>query len=719
MSRADADHRDRYHNDSRPSRHYETSSRNSSRNSSSSVGSKYASVNSPKLSSCKVNGEKRPQQLSSVPESSSRRKRPQSREAIDLIELSSGSGGGSESDSRDAPSLKLSENQKKRIHGEQLSEQKKTSTLNMEKTERTKRKTNDDDDASLSEGEIRSYSPGSRASASREEENGKYSAVKKKKSDVVSSARKEKSSDSGIQTDIEKREKPLARKLKKKKSTAKKDHDREEEEAKDSIVGLGFASLETPREEKIFVEEEEDNQTGDHAPLIEVKFLNSFIANKYNHVFQTVIKGILVRERQNMASIRAATAKTDEAPVSITYHDHFEVDTLAVEPSTEEDPTSRPSKKASLFGLGASSIPQLHIEPQELKDEVRLENATPKTPIRQKECFNCGGNHSLMECAEPRDFARINVKRKEFHNSNTSSSSSRYHEQGTDSEDVIKPDEFPDVAPGHISDQLRTALSLDRRDVPSWIFRMRECGYPPGWIRNCVVESCGLTFFNEGDAEEEFAHTEVKYDLSKLPVFPGFSAPHPKDVLQTPLVKIRKDKEHEHQSNEAVARFLQQLAVRKGVEARSPSPEASPDAQPEEMDLSDGEGTDVKFVESTTPASPTPSENEEELVAAMEREVVVVTRNVVQTAQTEERFEMTETSSSAIAPSPVTRREAAALLKTSSVPDLGFFSGVEVLPDNSRFAEGVTPWPFEEETVSSGRYANIKNALNASKNAKK
>ena len=55
------------------------------------------------------------------------------------------------------------------------------------------------------------------------------------------------------------------------------------------------------------------------------------------------------------------------------------------------------------------------------------------------------------------------------------------------------------------SDKLQIALGLDRRDVPPWIFRMRECGYPPGWIRSCVVESCGLTFFNEDDAQEDSA----------------------------------------------------------------------------------------------------------------------------------------------------------------------------------------------------------------------
>ena len=209
MSRAEADRRDRNYNESRSSRHHENPSRNSSRNSSLSIGSKYTSANSPIPSTSRINGEKRPPS-SLRPESSSRRKRPQSSEAIDMIELSSGSER-PDSVSRDAPSVKRLESYKSKAEiSARKTKKKATPGDKKEKMQKT-----NDSDASLSEGEIRSYSPGSRGSASRDDDNGKYSAVKKER-EVVASARKEKSSDSGIQADIV--EKPPIKKSKKKRS---------------------------------------------------------------------------------------------------------------------------------------------------------------------------------------------------------------------------------------------------------------------------------------------------------------------------------------------------------------------------------------------------------------------------------------------------------------------------------------------------------------------
>ena len=127
-----------------------------------------------------------------------------------MIELSSGSER-PDSVSRDAPSVKRLESYKSKA---EISARKTKKKATPGDKKEKKQKTNDSD-ASLSEGEIRSYSPGSRGSASRDDDNGKYSAVKKER-EVVASARKEKSSDSGIQADIV--EKPPIKKSKKKRS---------------------------------------------------------------------------------------------------------------------------------------------------------------------------------------------------------------------------------------------------------------------------------------------------------------------------------------------------------------------------------------------------------------------------------------------------------------------------------------------------------------------
>ena len=52
------------------------------------------------------------------------------------------------------------------------------------------------------------------------------------------------------------------------------------------------------------------------------------------------------------------------------------------------------------------------------------------------------------------------------------------------------------------SDELMAALGLERQDLPPWIPLMRACGYPPGHIRNCIVESSGLDLVTEGTMAE-------------------------------------------------------------------------------------------------------------------------------------------------------------------------------------------------------------------------
>ena len=54
--------------------------------------------------------------------------------------------------------------------------------------------------------------------------------------------------------------------------------------------------------------------------------------------------------------------------------------------------------------------------------------------------------------------------------------SGRFHEEST-----VKDE----IAPGKISDSLREALGIGERELPEWIYRMREKGllegYPPAY----------------------------------------------------------------------------------------------------------------------------------------------------------------------------------------------------------------------------------------------
>ena len=88
-------------------------------------------------------------------------------------------------------------------------------------------------------------------------------------------------------------------------------------------------------------------------------------------------------------------------------------------------------------------------------------------------CWNCGGNCSnWRDCPLERNHARINAKREEFMKSKKTMTSSRYF-KGTEFD-------VDGVQPGLPNERLQRALGLGDDQLPSYIYRMRELGYPPG-----------------------------------------------------------------------------------------------------------------------------------------------------------------------------------------------------------------------------------------------
>ncbi|KAH7422712.1 hypothetical protein KP509_12G021600 [Ceratopteris richardii] len=95
-------------------------------------------------------------------------------------------------------------------------------------------------------------------------------------------------------------------------------------------------------------------------------------------------------------------------------------------------------------------------------------------------CFNCGSySHSLKECPRPRDNAAINNARRlyaEKHgSSNASRTASRYYQSSPGGK-------FDDLKPGILGNETRQLLGIGQRDPPPWLNRMRELGYPPGYL---------------------------------------------------------------------------------------------------------------------------------------------------------------------------------------------------------------------------------------------
>nr|XP_056715730.1 zinc finger CCHC domain-containing protein 8 isoform X1 [Euleptes europaea] len=156
----------------------------------------------------------------------------------------------------------------------------------------------------------------------------------------------------------------------------------------------------------------------------------------------------------------------------------------------------------------------------------------PKRP--KPHCFNCGcEDHQMKDCPQPRNAARINEKRKQFMEAcgeaGNQNFQQRYHAEETE-------ERFGRFIPGIISDELQDALGVTDNNLPPFIYRMRELGYPPGWLKEAEMEKSGLTLYDAfpgGEAEEEESYQRnrcVSYDVSKLINYPGFNISTPSGV---------------------------------------------------------------------------------------------------------------------------------------------------------------------------------------------
>ncbi|XP_029618825.1 zinc finger CCHC domain-containing protein 8 isoform X1 [Salmo trutta] len=143
-------------------------------------------------------------------------------------------------------------------------------------------------------------------------------------------------------------------------------------------------------------------------------------------------------------------------------------------------------------------------------------------------CFNCGlDGHQLRDCPQPKDMARINKKRKEFcHGNQGNLSNQRYHAEEVE-------ERFAKYKPGFISEKLLSALGVDMDTLPPHIYRMRQLGYPPGWLKEAEMENSGLMLYDgkvSSDEEPEDNGQKISYDVSKLVDFPGFNISSPPSV---------------------------------------------------------------------------------------------------------------------------------------------------------------------------------------------
>ncbi|XP_030893893.1 zinc finger CCHC domain-containing protein 8 isoform X3 [Leptonychotes weddellii] len=140
----------------------------------------------------------------------------------------------------------------------------------------------------------------------------------------------------------------------------------------------------------------------------------------------------------------------------------------------------------------------------------------------------------MKDCPMPRNAARISEKRKEYMDAcgeaNSQNFQQRYHAEEVE-------ERFGRFKPGVISEELQDALGVTDKSLPPFIYRMRQLGYPPGWLKEAELENSGLALYDgkdgadgEAEAGEAQQNKSVTYDLSKLVNYPGFNISTPRGI---------------------------------------------------------------------------------------------------------------------------------------------------------------------------------------------
>ncbi|KAG4911853.1 hypothetical protein JHK85_053142 [Glycine max] len=146
-------------------------------------------------------------------------------------------------------------------------------------------------------------------------------------------------------------------------------------------------------------------------------------------------------------------------------------------------------------------------------------------------CFNCGSyNHSLRECPRPRDNIAVNNARDKLKSRRNQNSSSRHPTRYYQNSPAGK---YDGLRPGSLDDATRKLLGLRELDPPPWLNRMRELGYPPGYLDvDNEDQPSGITIFTDSEIADQEDGEIMEANASKpkrkkTVKFPGINAPIP------------------------------------------------------------------------------------------------------------------------------------------------------------------------------------------------
>lgn len=200
-------------------------------------------------------------------------------------------------------------------------------------------------------------------------------------------------------------------------------------------------------------------------------------------------------------------------------------------PTPKDDPPAMVAEDDGMFVIdstpaktakGGPIVPSYKKALQKVLDNSpsAVSDSATKRPKPRQLCWNCDGDHGLRDCKEPRNFAKISKMKQEH-----MKKMDRYH--------VDLEQKYGHIVPGRLSDELRQALGLKKRDLPVHIYRMRLYGYPPGWLEEAKVTHSGLQLFDSrgapvqdsDESDGEVDNVKHKFDVRKIISYPGFNVP--------------------------------------------------------------------------------------------------------------------------------------------------------------------------------------------------
>ncbi|XP_055987386.1 zinc finger CCHC domain-containing protein 8 [Sorex fumeus] len=293
------------------------------------------------------------------------------------------------------------------------------------------------------------------------------------------------------------------------------------------------------------------NNTKIDGPLLQILFMNNVISKQYHQEIEDFVSHLAKRFEEHQKIDLEKTSfnllpqpssvmleedhKVEESSAyknnkeafsvigSVLYFTNFCLDKLG-QPLLNENPQLTEGWEIPKYQQVFSHI--VSLEGQEI--QVKAKRPKPH-------CFNCGSeDHQMKDCPMPRNAARISEKRKEYLDAcgetNSQNFQQRYHAEEVE-------ERFGRFKPGVISEELQDALGVTDKSLPPFIYRMRQLGYPPGWLKEAELENSGLALYDgkdgadgEADAAEGQPHKNVTYDLSKLVNYPGFNISTPRGI---------------------------------------------------------------------------------------------------------------------------------------------------------------------------------------------